>query len=294
MLRFSIVIPNYNSGPILERALRSLTSQEYPELQLILVDNESTDASRDIIHQFRASFDVTIIEKDRGQADALNKGFARATGDVFGWLCADDELLPGALHRVAELLTASPEKEVVLGACERIYADATRAIIPPHGDPWPKIGIQNLIEQPSTFWRAHLHRRCAPLDTTFQLAFDWDLWCKMGKNAAPIARIEQPVARYYFTADNKTSRAGDLFAREAFRILRRYGPLRGALAYVYRFLYRHFDLHGCYDKSPTCTRARGLAFTAALFVLRATITTRLLYMYNWHFASLQQRGKQWW
>ncbi len=294
MLKFSIVIPNYNSGLILERALRSLSQQDYPNLQLILVDAESTDVSRDIIERFRTSFDIVIIEKDRGQADALNKGFARATGDVFGWLCADDELLPDALHHVAEILNSNPEREVVLGACERVYADGTRAIIHPHSDPWSKICIQNLIEQPSTFWRAQLHRRCAPLDTTFQLAFDWDLWCKMAKNAAPIASAEQVLARYYFSADNKTSRAGDLFAREAFRIIRRYGPLRGGLAYVYRFLYKHFDLHGCYDSSPTCTRYRGLAFVVVLAVLNATITKHLVFMYNWHFASLQQRGKQWW
>src|SRR5579885_1698267 len=113
-LKFSIVIPNYNSGPVLERALRSLVSQHYPDLQLILIDAGSTDASREIIERYRPHLDTVVIEKDNGQADALNKGFARATGDVFGWLCADDELLPGALHHAAEIFSANPQADVFL------------------------------------------------------------------------------------------------------------------------------------------------------------------------------------
>jgi glycosyltransferase involved in cell wall biosynthesis len=292
-LKFSIVIPNYNSGAVLERALGSLVSQQ-ADLQLIVVDAESTDASREIIERYRSKLDTLIIEPDEGQADALNKGFCHATGDIFGWLCADDELRPGALKHVARIFYAQPDTDVVLGGCERVYADGSRQTIVPDDDPWGKIGVKNVIEQSSTFWRARLHRKCEPLDTGFQLAFDWDLWCKMARARAHVHRLEQVVANYYFSADNKTSRAGELFAREAFEILRRYGPLNGKLAHVYRLLYRHFDLHGCYDEPPTCTRARGAVFMATHRVLRRTITARLLYMYNWHFASLQQRGKQWW
>ncbi len=293
-LKFSIVIPNYNSGPVLERALRSLVSQHYPDLQLILIDAGSTDASREIIERYRPHLDTVVIEKDNGQADALNKGFARATGDVFGWLCADDELLPGALHHAAEIFSANPQADVFLGGCIRIYADGTRATMIPEKDPWAKIGMQNIVEQSSTFWRAGLHRRCAPLDTGFQLAFDWDLWCKMARQGARVARTERVIANYYFSPANKTSRAGNLFAEEAFQILRRHGPLNGRLAYIYRLIYRHFDLHGCFDDPRSCSRVRELIFFATYRVLRAAIKERLLYMYNWHFASLQQRGKQWW
>jgi len=292
-LKFSVVIPNYNSGPVLERALRSLVAQN-ADLELILVDAGSSDVSRDIIERYRPQLETVIIEKDDGQADALNKGFARATGDVFGWLCADDELLPGALEEVARVFDREPRNEVVLGGCERVYADDSRAIMIPDPDPWTKIGIQDVVEQSSTFWRSDLHRRCAPLDTTFQLAFDWDLWCRMAEQRARAGRTEQIVSRYYFTAGNKTSRAGDLFAREAFRIIRRYGPMNGRLAYVYRLLYRHFDLHGCFDQPRTCGRARELIFFATYRMLRRTLDARLLDMYNWHFASLQQRGKKWW
>ena len=290
-LKFSIVIPNFNSGPVLERALRSLLSQSV-DLEVILVDGESADESREIIERYRPHLHTAIIEKDDGQADALNKGFARATGDVFGWLCADDELLPGALEEIDRVFVG--DTEVVLGGCERVYADGSRAIMTPDTDPWSKITIQDVVEQSSTYWRADLHRRCAPLDTSFQLAFDWDLWCKMARQRARLNRTERVVSRYHFTAENKTSRAGDLFAREAFRIIRRHGPFAGRLAYVYRLLYRHFDLHGCFDQPRTCGRLRELAFFATYRMLRGTLDQRLLDMYNWHFASLQQRGMKWW
>ena len=292
-LKFSIVIPNYNSGPALERALRSLLAQDR-DLQLILVDACSSDESREIVERYRPKLDTVIVEKDDGQADALNKGFARATGDIFAWLCADDELLPGALNEVERVFAAIPDTGVVFGACERVYADGSRATMIPDQNPWQKIGIQDVVEQPSTFWRADLHRRLGPLDTSFQLAFDWDLWCRMARAGARFSRTEQVLARYYFTAANKTSRAGGLFAREAFVILRRYGPLNGRLADVYRLLYRHFDLYGCFDQPRTCGRLRELAFFATHRLLRATIRERLLGLYNWHFASLQERGKQWW
>ena len=294
MLRFSIVIPNYNSGAILERAIRSLRAQEYPALQVVLADGGSSDESRAVIERYRSLFDPLIMEPDRGQADGLNKGFAAARGDVFGWLCADDELLPGTLHHVDELLRARSEVDVVVGQCERVWEDGTTVITPADPESWQKIGVQNVIDQPSVFWRAALHRRLGPLDTGYHLAFDWDYWCRMQRAGARLATTDRVLSRFHFSADNKTATAGPRFVAEAFRIVRRYGPVGGALAYVYRFLYRHFDLKGCYDRPPTCSRLRGALFVLALATLKPLVSERLLFMYNWHFASCQQRQLKWW
>ncbi len=293
-LRISLVIPSYNSGRTLERAIQSLIAQNYPDLQLILADAGSTDESREILERYRGAFDVWISEPDGGQADGLNKGFARADGEIFGWLCADDELLPGALCHVASIFEANPAAGVVTGACERVYPDGSRALSPADSQAWDKIATLDVIEQPSTFWRAALHRSVGPLDTSFDLAFDWDLWCRFARARAALVTTEQVLSRYYFSSTNKSGSAGDLFAREAFRILRRYGPLRGRLAYIYRFLYRHFDLHGCWDAPGSCSALRIAAFLATLTVLRWTVGPRLLHRYNWHFAARQQRGLKWW
>ena len=287
-------MPNFNSGPVLERALQSLFRQNYPNLELIVADSASQDLSRDIIHRYRDRFEVLLTAKDNGQADGLNRGFARARGDIFGWLCADDELLPGALERVASVFQANPEAGVVTGSCERVYPDGSHRITPADPAAWDKIGAIDVIEQPSTFWRAEWHRRLAPLDNSFHLAFDWDLWCRMRRAGALLAATDQVLSRYYFSDSNKSGSAGDLFACEAFRILRRYGPLRGRLAYIYRFLYRHFDLRGCYDQPRTCSAFRFAVFSVTRRLLRMIAGDRNIARYNWHFAACQQRGRQWW
>ena len=293
-LRFSIVIPNFNSGVQLERALRSLLSQAYPNLQLILADAGSADESRQTIERYRDRLHTVIIEKDRGQADGLNRGFEQAEGDVFGWLCADDELQPGALHHVNELLLANPQAGVVIGACQRLLPDGSGQLVPAKANPWQTIHIQNVIEQPSTFWRGELHRRVGQLDLSYHLAFDWDLWNRFRSAGAAVVTTDRVLSTYHFTTSNKSGRAGRGFANEAFRILRKYGPLHGGLASLYRFLYLQFDLHGCFDNPPTCSLLRSHAFLWALVMLRALIGKRYLNLYNWHFASRQERGLKWW
>jgi hypothetical protein len=102
------------------------------------------------------------------------------------------------------------------------------------------------------------------------------------------------LSRYHFSAENKSGNAGRIFEEEAFRIVSRYGPLGGGLAYIFRMLYRHFDLKGCYDQPPTCSRFRGYVFMAVWIGLRGLFGKRLIYTYNWHFASLQERNLPWW
>jgi len=293
-MRFSIIVPNFNSGAVLERALRSVLEQDYPDLQLIVIDAGSSDASRAVLENYRPRFAVFVCEPDRGQADGLNKGFRLADGDIFGWLCADDVLEAGALRHVAQYFEAHPEADVVTGSCRRHFPDGSQRTTPPAADAWTSIGAQNVIEQPSTFWRARLHRRAGELDTSFQLAFDWDFWCRLRLAGARLATTRRVLSHYYFSAENKSGRAGDLHAREAFRILRRYGPLRGNLAHIYAFLYRHFDLHGFFDEPPACSGPRRILGRMTLGGLRALIGRRLLCLYNWHFASCQERGLKWW
>ncbi len=293
-LKISLVLPNYNSGDQLARAVESILAQGYPNLELILADAGSTDASRDAIDRYRSHFAVVLSEKDDGQADGLNRGFRRATGDVRGWLCADDELLPGTLHHVNDLFRRNPAADVVTGGCERHFADGTTYVVPARADPWAMIGVQNGIEQPSTFWRGDLHRRAGELDTSYDLAFDWDLWNRFRLAGGRVLGTDRPLSRYHFSATNKSGNAGRRHAAESFRVVRRYGPLLGGLAYVFRFLYRHFDLHGCYDNPPTCGLLRSHAFIWTLALLRVTIGRRRLYAYNWHFASCQERGLKWW
>ncbi len=201
---------------------------------------------------------------------------------------------PAALQHIAEKFEADPTTDVVTGGCERVFADNTRKVIPADPNAWQIVNVQNPIEQSATFWRASLHQKIGPLTLQYHLAFDWDLWNRFHRAGAKLATITPVVSRYYFSDTNKTGSAGRVFADEAFTVIRRYGPLMGLLAYIFRFLYFQFDLKGCYDRPPTCTLLRSHQFIWTLAALRLLIGKRLLYLYNWHFASCQERGLKWW
>src|SRR5579863_10063148 len=98
----SIVVPNYNGGGTLARTLQSLVDQHYDGLEILVVDGGSTDNSIEVIKQYGSHITWWVSEKDRGQSHAINKGFARATGQIVNWLCSDDVLTPNALRVVGE------------------------------------------------------------------------------------------------------------------------------------------------------------------------------------------------
>jgi glycosyltransferase involved in cell wall biosynthesis len=293
MPRFSIVIPNLNSGETLERAIRSLLDQSYPALELIVADGGSTDCSTEILERYKDQIDVMIREKDTGQADAINRGFRCATGEIRGWLCADDELLPGALQHVAELFDRNPSVGIIAGGTERVYPDSSceRSLIRP--DAWRAITVRNTLEQPSLFWRAEWGLRARELDTSYDLAFDWEYWCRLKRAGAPILITQTLLSRYHFSRDTKTSTGGDRHVEEGYRIIREYGPHRGLTARLYRAFYQWFDLHGCMDHPPSASALRMLAFRG-LWTISHRVLGDVVSEYNWHFASLQERGRQWW
>src|SRR5690606_17858667 len=113
--RITLVTPSYNQGRFIEATLRSVVRQGYPNLEWLVYDAVSHDESVRHIQRYAAWMTAWTSEPDRGQSHALNKGFARATGDILGWLNSDDLLLPGALARVAEVFAAHPEGLLVHG-----------------------------------------------------------------------------------------------------------------------------------------------------------------------------------
>jgi len=115
-MKVSIVTISYNQAEFLERAIKSVVGQDYEDIEYIVVDPGSTDGSREIIEKYRDRIDKIIFEPDDGPADGLNKGFRYATGDVCGYLNADDEYLPGALREVASLFDGDQSIDVLCGA----------------------------------------------------------------------------------------------------------------------------------------------------------------------------------
>lgn len=294
MIRFSIVIPNYNSGHVLERAITSVLDQDHAGVQLIVADGGSTDVSPEVLGRYASRFDPLIQRSDSGQADALNYAFRHANGEIRGWLCADDELLPGSLSHVAQIFDEHPKISVVAGASERVFEGHFRNFVPVELNAWDILPVQNPFDQPSVFWRADLHRRVGELDTSFRLAFDWDFWCRLRKASARLHITPRALSRYYFSAHNKSSLAGSGHINEQFRVVRRHGPRWGAVAYAYRHLYRHFDLKGCLDDPPSCPPDLLRTFQRRKALFGLLFGRQWIDLYNWHFASLQERKLDWW
>jgi len=177
-MKFSIIIPSYNQSQFLERTILSVINQNYPETEIIVIDGGSTDETLEIIKKYSEKIAYWVSEKDNGQAHALNKGFARATGDVFGWQNSDDIYLPGAFFKVAEIFEKHPEKKIVYGNWYEI--DESDAILSPvYSAPKPRIPHFSFegfdCYNQTMFWRREVHERFGQHDEKLHMLPDGDM-----------------------------------------------------------------------------------------------------------------------
>lgn len=289
-MRISIVLPVLNGADVIAGALASLLDQTEVDLQIIVVDGGSSDGTLAVINDHRYALDVVISEPDAGQADALNKGFRLAEGDMVGWLCADDRLCPGALSRLGGILENAPDAVLVTGRCLRRYTWGEE-ITSPRPDFETRLSWMNTIEQPSTLWRAKAHRRAGELDTSLKYAFDWDFWLRL-RAQGRFMSDDVLASQYVFSGENLTATGGDSIAEEMYRVIKRHNSGRLAVADAYRFLYRVFDKRGFYD-ADAAERLPGLARAAhhmTLAVMHKLYGRDVIDSYNWNFASRQARG----
>ncbi|WP_051961950.1 glycosyltransferase family 2 protein [Methylobacter sp. BBA5.1] len=292
--RITLVTPSLNAEKTIERTLKSIEEQHYPNLQVICVDGLSTDSTVEIIERYRHVVNHLICEKDKNVADALNKAFKLAEGNIYCYLNADDALTSGALACIAQVFLDNPGIDVLTGGCRRVFADGSECITQPPENYLESLSMRNGIEQPSTFWRAGIHRRLGELDVSYQLAFDWEWWNRLYASGARFMAIPDILSVYYFSDDNLTSKAGLRVINEMYRITKTYGPFRGRIADIYRFLFKVFDLNGYYDqpfhKLPLIKR---IGFGGTLWLLCKIFGKQTITSYNWNWASKQVRGLVW-
>jgi glycosyltransferase involved in cell wall biosynthesis len=222
--KVSIVTPSYNQGRYLETTIRSVLEQDYPNIEYLVMDGGSTDESVEILRAYQDRLVGWVSEKDKGQTDAINKGFARATGDILAWINSDDTYEPGAVREAVEYLQSHPEAGMVYGDAH--YIDENGRVIGRF--PAAQTDYQRLrrgyvhIPQQSSFFRAELWRKVAPLDPTFFFAMDYDLWVRLAA-LAPLHYVPRMWANFRLHSDAKTINADDRCWPEMLRVHRRLG-----------------------------------------------------------------------
>lgn len=177
----TIVTPSYNQARYLEQTILSVLAQDYEPIEYIVIDGGSTDGSVEIIRKYADRLAYWVSEKDNGQTDAINKGFAHAHGEVIAWLNSDDTYKPGAVRQAVLYLVEHPEVGLVYGDLD--FVDESNRVIGRF--PAAQTDLNRLrrgyvhIPQPSAFFRGDLWKRIGPLDPSFYFAMDYDLWVRL-------------------------------------------------------------------------------------------------------------------
>ena len=231
----TIVTPSYNQASFLETTIQSVLAQDYPNIEYIIMDGGSTDGSTEVIQRYADRLAYWESVKDKGQTDAINKGFARAHGEILAWLNSDDILYPHAVREAVAYLTDHPECGLVYGNCNFINAEGEI------------IGCFNArqtdhrrltqgyvhIPQQAAFWRADLWKQVGPLDETIYFAMDYDLWLRLSKiSEVKYLPDTDPWAAFRLHADAKTIAEDDRCWPDMLRIHRRNGGSVFSLIYA--------------------------------------------------------------
>ena len=256
--RISVITPSFNQSRFIEQTIRSVIMQAYPNVEYIIVDGGSTDGTVEIIKKYDRYLAHWESEPDRGQSHAINKGLARATGEILCWLNSDDYYLPDTLKTVAESLSDRTGNLALVGHCIQVYDDGR----PPLEGKGKYEGLDRLLRfwkgyqmhQPSIFWRREVFDRVGYLDESLHMTMDFDYWVRIAQHF-DFTNLDRPLS---YSTYHEAAKTGDNFARYNKELMRRapsYWPRKPFLTY-YRMkisMYTHMIVQ------PKLRRLRTLA-----------------------------------
>jgi glycosyltransferase involved in cell wall biosynthesis len=243
--RISIVTPSYNQGRFIEETIRSVLLQGYPHLEYIIIDGGSTDDSAEIIRKYEPWLSYWVTESDLGQSHAINKGFARSSGEIMAWLNSDDVYLKGSLTKIANAFRTNPDAYLIHG--DVIYTDKDSARLPLGIYRSRETSLLTKLEywrgwdlpQPAVFFKRGLYLQLGELDQTLQYALDYDYFLRAALHYR-FYRLPDLLATYRLHEFSKTG-VGEsqkaLFHAECKQVVRRYVKTNTALYWKWRLRY---------------------------------------------------------
>ncbi|MBK9925620.1 MAG: glycosyltransferase [Anaerolineales bacterium] len=226
----SIVTPSFNHARFIEATMQSVLTQDYPRIEYLVVDGGSNDGTVDVIKKYDGRGGVLpsnsgsgitwwVSEKDKGQTDAINKGFAKATGDILAWLNSDDTYAPGAISASVKYLQEHPEVGMVYGDCNFINEQGN--VIGQFNSAQTDYHLLRQgyvhIPQQTMFFRKELWEQVGPLDPSFYFAMDYDLWTRIAARSE-IKYVPQTWANFRLHTSGKTIAADDRCWPEMVRV----------------------------------------------------------------------------
>ncbi len=206
--RVSIVTPSYNQGQFLEETIRSVLLQSYPNLEYIVMDGGSTDGSVEIIRKYAPWLSHWASQPDKGQSEAINRGWTHATGEIVAYLNSDDLYLQDALHRAVLEFQSAPECALVYSSGLAIGTDGQPLYIQPSGPLDARRFLTGLarytIPQPTAFMRRNALLEVGGLDEELHMAMDLDLWLKLALRYRFCYVTGKPLAALRWHVSQKT------------------------------------------------------------------------------------------
>jgi glycosyltransferase involved in cell wall biosynthesis len=236
----SIITPSYNQGRFIEETIKSVQEQDYPNIEHIVVDGGSTDNTIDVLKRYEGRL-RWVSEKDRGQSDAINKGFRMASGEIIAWLNSDDTYLPGAVGEAVGGFRSNPRAAMVYG--KAYLTDGVGNIVseyPTEAYDRRRLASFTFICQPSTFIRREAYFQVGGLDMDLHYTMDYDLWLRLAENSE-FVYVPEFMSTYRLQLEAKS--VSDLhrlgFAKEYLKTTMKYykrAPANRVFVYSYHLV----------------------------------------------------------
>jgi glycosyltransferase involved in cell wall biosynthesis len=227
----SVVMPSLDQRPFVERTLTSILSQRGDfDLELVVQDGGSTDGTLEVLERHRGRISL-VVERDAGQADAVNRALSRARGEIVGWVNSDDLLRPGAIQAAVEAFRAAPGALWLHGRCD-IVDEQDRIIRRPvaaykdfraRRHKLEALLVENYVSQMTVFWRRSLLDRVGLLDSSLRYTFDYDLWLRFARVAPPLW-LDRTLAAFRWHVSSKSGSAFEAQFAEDWEVFVRHAP----------------------------------------------------------------------